>query len=49
MTDKDTSPIISHRACIASKMDEYLGKKYVLVDSENFEDYLKFIGELRSP
>ncbi|KAJ8711083.1 hypothetical protein PYW07_008325 [Mythimna separata] len=25
-------------------MDEFLGKKYVLVDSENFEEYLIFIG-----
>ncbi|CAH0696602.1 unnamed protein product [Spodoptera exigua] len=25
-------------------MDEFLGKKYVLTDSENFEDYLVYLG-----
>ncbi|CAB3222146.1 unnamed protein product [Arctia plantaginis] len=25
-------------------MDQFLGKNYVLIDSENFEDYLAFVG-----
>lgn len=29
-----------------SKMEDFIGVKYKLKSSDNFDDYLKFIGEL---
>lgn len=31
------------------EMDEFLDKEYELVDSENFEDYLMFLGKSSYP
>ncbi|XP_022115120.2 fatty acid-binding protein, muscle [Pieris rapae] len=35
---------VQSRTCILEEMEPFIGKRYKLKSSDNFEDYLKFIG-----